>query len=108
MVVCVPVTAEGEVDPTWGRAERLAIAVVEGGGISKWEEHQVGWGELHDLSGEGGHHARVARFLLDHGVQRVVAHHMGEPMVHMLGKMGLEVRLGAAGSARRAVETQLS
>ena len=104
MVVCVPVTADGEVDPRWGRAERLAVAVVDGRSISRWDEHQVGWGELHDLTGEGGHHARVARFLLDHRVQLVVAHHMGPPMEHMLGKMGVEVRLGAEGDARQAVQ----
>ncbi len=55
------------------------------------------------MGSEGGHHARVARFLLEHGTEVVVADHMGDPMLHMLAEMGVEVRLGASGDARAAV-----
>ncbi len=103
MVVCVPVTSDGQVDPRWGRASRVAIAGVEAGALVRWEEFDVGWGDLHDAGTEGSHHARVARFLRDHHVEAVVAHHMGEEMHHMLERMGLAVRLGAAGDARTAV-----
>ena len=102
-VVCVPVTPDGEVDPRWGRAARVAVVRLDGGRIVSWSEHRVAWDELHDVASEGGHHARVARFLAQHGVGTVVADHMGPPMVAMLGRMGIAVRLGAGGDARRAV-----
>ena len=102
MIVCLPVTDEGELDPSWGRAERVAVAEVGPDGILGWAEHDVGWGRLHDAGSEGSHHARIACFLLDHEVEAVVASHMGAGMEHMLGKMGIRVRLGAAGPAREA------
>ncbi len=104
MIVCVPVTPDGQVDPRWGRAPRVAIARVAGGGIVAWAEHDVAWDALHDVGTEGGHHARVARFLTDHGVEVVVAGHMGPPMVQMLGKMRIVAKLGVSGDARGAVE----
>ena len=104
MIVCVPVTPEGEIDPRWGRAARVAVARVEGGRITAWDEHQVAWDVLHDVGTEGGHHGRVATFLRDHGVEVVVAGHVGPPMVQMLDKMRILTRLGVAGDARAAVE----
>ena len=103
MIVCVPVTITGEIDPRWGRARRVAIADVRDGAIAAWEEVDVGWDTLHDEGTEGGHHARVARFLHDHRVEVVVADHMGDPMVNMLDRMRIGVRLGAGGDARLAV-----
>ncbi len=103
MIVCVPVTGEGLVDPRWGRADRVAVAKVTGHEVEDWQEFEVGWGSLHDAGTEGSHHARVARFLREHQVQAVVANHMGADMEHMLVKMGLTVRLGAMGAAREAV-----
>jgi predicted Fe-Mo cluster-binding NifX family protein len=105
MIVCAPVTPDGDLDPRWGRAARLAVARVEGGRIVSWEEHDVAWDALHDVGTEGGHHARVARFLADHGVEVVVAGHMGAPMQAMLGKLRIVARLGMEGDARRAVES---
>ena len=103
MIIAVPVTSDGQVDPRWGRAARVAVARVDDGQIAAWDEHDVGWDELHDAGTEGGHHARIARFVIDHGITTVVANHMGPPMVQMLDAMGIDVRLGAAGSARLAV-----
>lgn len=102
MVVCVPVTTEGRIDPRWGRADRVAITEVTGDGIEAWREYQVGWNALHDAGTEGSHHARVARFLKEHRVEAVMANHMGPPMVHMLERMGVKVLLGAMGDAREA------
>jgi predicted Fe-Mo cluster-binding NifX family protein len=104
MIVCVPVTPDGDVDPRWGRAARVAIVKVEAGRITAWDEHAVAWDVLHDVGTEGGHHARVATFLKDHGVEVVVAGHMGPPMVGMLAKMRIVARMGAEGDARKAVE----
>jgi predicted Fe-Mo cluster-binding NifX family protein len=103
MVVCVPVTPDGQVGAGWGRADRVAVADVDGGRIVRWEEIEVGWDRQHDEGTDGAHHARVARFLMDHGVEEVVAGHMGSGMHRMLASMGLTVRLTAGGDARTAV-----
>lgn len=106
MIVCVPVTAGGQVGPSWGRADRVAIADVGDAGISRWEVFDVGWDQTHDLPGEGAHeshHARIAGFLTDNHVACVVVGHMGPPMQQMLGQMGIAVVLGAGGDARSAV-----
>lgn len=103
MILCVPVTEAGQIDPRWGRAARVAVVELRDGQLLRWEEHEVGWDRLHDVGGEGNHHARVARFLQRNRVEVVVAHHMGPPMAEMLERMGLEVRLGARGDAGQAV-----
>lgn len=102
MIVCVPITLEGQLGPRWGRADRVAVATVNEDGITDWREYDVAWDRLHDGGTEGSHHARVARFLREHRVEAVVAHHMGAGMAHMLEKMGLTVQLGSTGSAREA------
>lgn len=103
MTICVPVTREGLVDPRWGRAERVAVASVRDRRVESWHEYDVGWGTLHDAGPEGAHHARVARFLREHGVSVIVAEHMGPGMARMVAQMGIAVRLGASGPARDAV-----
>jgi predicted Fe-Mo cluster-binding NifX family protein len=103
--VCVPITESGEIDGHWGRAPRVAIADVEGGVVKSWQEFEVGWGDLHETDTEGGHHARIARFLRDHEVDSVVAQGMGPGMVEMLSKMGIAVHVGASGDARTAALT---
>ena len=102
MLTCVAVTDEGLVDPRWGRTERVAIADVEGDTIVSWEEFAVSWGTLRQSGSERAHHARVARFLRQHGVETVAARHMGEDMRNMITRMGITVRLGATGEARQA------
>ena len=103
MLVCVPVTPDGQIDPRWGRASRVAVVETKGGGVAQWQEFDVRWDDLHDEGTEGGHHARVARFLREQGVGAVLAQHMGPDMQHMLGRMGIAVHLGVAGDARTAV-----
>ena len=101
IVVCVPVAVDGLLDLRWGRADRVAVATVNQYGIDDWEEFDVGWGSLHDAGTEGSHHARIARFLLEHGVEAVAARHMGAGMMHMLEKMG-----SLCGSVRQVVRTR--
>jgi predicted Fe-Mo cluster-binding NifX family protein len=103
MRVCVPITADGQVDPRWGRADRVAVAEVADGEICGWHEFEVGWGALHDQGTEGAHHARVARFLQDNQVQAVAVHHLGPGMQRMLGTMSVRVVTGVTGDARSAV-----
>lgn len=102
MRVCVPVTGDGQVDPRWGRAATVAIAEISDGSVASWTEFAVGWDRLHDETTEGGHHARVARFLQDNRIDAVAADHMGPPMAQMLERMGIAARLGVSGDAREA------
>jgi predicted Fe-Mo cluster-binding NifX family protein len=101
MHIAIPVTTDGAVDHSWGRAPRVAVADVQDGAVVDWQEFEVGWDRLHDEGTEGGHHARVARFLQEHEVTRVAVDHMGPGMTEMLRRMGIAVVLGAAGDARQ-------
>ena len=103
MTTCIPVTTEGTVAHGWGRAPRVALAQVSDGRIESWTEEDVRWDVLHDEGTEGSHHARIARFLLDHDVSVVVAEHMGPGMSRMLSTIGIRAVLGAEGDARAAV-----
>ncbi len=105
MIVCVPIAAGGLIGPSWGRAASVAVADVDGDDIHNWRELDVGWDRLHDEGTEGSHHARIARFIREHEVEAVFAEHMGPPMEHMLGKLGVAVHLGASGSAADAVRS---
>ncbi len=102
--VCVPLTAGGEVDPRWGRAELVAVADVVAGGVRGWEQHEVGWGTAHDTGTEGAHHARIARFLRDQKVEVVAANHVGAGMQRMLDSMGVRLVTGLSGDARAAAQ----
>ena len=102
MKVCVPITADGQVDTRWGRADRVAVVEVADGEIRDWQEFTVGWGTLHDQGPEGAHHARVARFLRDNGVQAIAVDHVGPGMQRMLGSMAIRVVTGLGGDARSA------
>ena len=107
MIVCVPVTLDGNIDPRWGRADWVAIADVRGGKIHSWQEIEVSWSRLHDEGTEGSHHARVVKFLKEHGVQAVVVNHMGDGMTRMLKTMDIPVYLGGVGDARTAVHEMI-
>jgi predicted Fe-Mo cluster-binding NifX family protein len=102
MRVCVPITADGQVDPRWGRADRVAVADMADGEIRNWQEFTVAWGTLHDQGTEGAHHARVARFLRDNQVKVIAVHHVGPGMQRMLGSMAIRVVTGLGGDARSA------
>lgn len=98
--VCVTLLPDGTAGGGFGRAPRVAIATVEDGAIAGWEEHDVRWDELHDVGTEGGHHARIARFLIDQRVQVVAAGHVGPPMQQQLAKMRIGLVMGIEGDAR--------
>ena len=70
-----------------GRAHWMAIATIEGGEITNWEEFEVGWDELHGTGAPGTHHARIVRFMREHDAQAVVTGHMGPPMVNTMTKL---------------------
>jgi len=100
--VCVPITVDGQVDPRWGRADRVAVADVIQGEIRGWQEFTVGWEALHDQGTEGAHHARVARFLRENQVQAIAVHHIGLGMQRMLASMSIRAVTGLGGDARGA------
>jgi predicted Fe-Mo cluster-binding NifX family protein len=102
MKVCVPITADGSLDPRFGRAERVAVAEVADGEIHSWQEFDVGWGDLHDSGTEGAHHARIARFLRDNAIEAIAVDHVGPGMQRMLGTMGIRVDAEHRGDARAA------
>lgn len=104
MIVCIPVTPNGQVDHGWGRANRLALADVSDGRIDSWQEIDVGWNALHDEGTEGAHHARVVRFLREHAVETVLTGGMGPGMRDTLGRMGITVSIGVTGDARAAAQ----
>ncbi len=69
---------------------------------ANWQEFTVARGTLHDQGTGGAHHARVARFLRDNGVQAVGVHHAGPGMQRMPGSMAIRVVTGLSGDARSA------
>ncbi|MDR0417662.1 MAG: NifB/NifX family molybdenum-iron cluster-binding protein [Propionibacteriaceae bacterium] len=89
-----------EIGGGWGRARRVALATAAAGAITGWTETDVGWDVAHDQGPHGSHHARIVRFLRDHGVSVVVTGHMGPPMERMLRTMGIAAVVGVAGDAR--------
>ena len=100
MRVAMPTTPAGQVDQSWGRAPRVTVAQVENDTVTDWLHFDVEWDRLHDANGEGSHHARIARFLLDHKIDRVAAPHIGPGMTVMLDRMGIAVDLGVSGDGR--------
>jgi len=102
VVVAVPVREGRRLGHAWGKAPVVALVTVRDGEVVAWTEHEVRWDVSHDEGQHGSHHARVVRFLREHGVRAVAADHMGEPMVHTLGKLGVVVLLGAADDGEAA------
>jgi len=102
MKVCVPVNGD-QVVGGWGKAQRVAVASVSAGQVDAWEEIDVRWDLSHDEGTEGSHHARIVRFLREHGIEVVVTHHMGPPMANTITKMGIRVVRDVEGDARAAV-----
>lgn len=105
MRICVPVTNDGQVDHGWGRAHRVAIAQVDEGVLTDWQEHEVSWDVLHDEGTEGAHHARVATFVREKAIEMILSGGMGGGQQRMMTTMGIRVQLGVSGDARQAVLT---
>ncbi len=105
MKICTTLGPDGTVGGGLGRAPRVAVASLDDGRITSWEERDVAWDELHGQGGEGAHHARIVRFLREHDVEVVVAAGIGPGMLRTLGSMGVRAVTGASGDARTAVVT---
>lgn len=107
MILCIPVTSDGLAGGSWGRARTIALATASDGKILDWKEFDVGWDTLHDEGTPGSHHSRVARFLVDHHVEVIVADHMGPGMTQMVDKLRIRTSFGARGDARASILTAL-
>lgn len=105
MRIALPVDADGQVFPHFGRAPRLAVATLEDGQVRDWQVLEVDWGASHDREPHGEHHRRVFEDLRGQGVEVVLAGGMGEGMVRSLSGAGVQVVLGVSGDARSAAET---
>ena len=95
-----------------GRAATMAVAIVDDGQVTSWQQFDVGWDVAHDQmdatgSGHGGHHATIVKFMREHQIEAVVAGHVGPPMVHTLGLMGIKV-VTADGDAKQAAIAAVS
>ena len=102
MIVGVTTTPHGTVGGGLGRAQTVAVADVPDGEVTSWTEVPVGWGDLHGIGPEGTHHARIVRFVREHGLERVVTSGLGEGMRTTMGKLGVVVRTDLTGDARAA------
>ncbi len=98
-VVCLTTLANGQVGGGWGRADNVALVTVENGVVVSREDIVVGWNALHDTETDGGHHARIVRFLREHEVTDVATGHMGDGMQNTLTKLGTRLHLGVEGDA---------
>ena len=78
------------------------MATVAGGAVHEWQVFQVDWDTLHDVGSEGAHHARVATFLRDNGIEAIGVNHVGPGMRRMLETMGIRLVTDIAGDARDA------
>ncbi|MGV1004282.1 MAG: NifB/NifX family molybdenum-iron cluster-binding protein [Candidatus Nanopelagicales bacterium] len=105
MIVLIPVTPTGQVDPRFGKAAQVALAEFDASGeLTAWRVTQVNWDEAHDQGTHGAHHARIVRFLKESEVDLVAAAHIGEGMRRTLEAMALPVALGVGGDARQAAQ----
>lgn len=105
MNVMIPTRADGTVEPRFGRAPQVSVATVDGSGrITDWQVFDVEWDRLHDEGTEGGHHARIVRFLNEHQVAACVATHAGAGMQRTLAAMGVPLLPATLPEARASVE----
>lgn len=108
MILMIPVRPDGSVEPRFGKAPMVAVADVQSGAITSWDTFQVDWDALHDAGTEGSHHARIVTFLREHGVDAIVATHVGPGMQRTLTSMGLPMLLATDPNARASVEAAVA
>lgn len=109
MIVATPVDAHGATAGSWGRAHWVAVgSVADDGAVAAWDVHEVEWDAQHDAGTHGSHHARVATFLREHGVEAIVVDHVGPGMVRMLDTMGIAILEAEPGDARASVQAAVA
>ena len=94
MVICLTLTGDEAVGGGFGRAQHVALARAKDDGGFDVERVDVRWDLQHEGQAEGLHHAQIARFLRERGVEVVVTGHMGDGMLRMLDSMKVRVYQG--------------
>ncbi|HSK32400.1 MAG TPA: NifB/NifX family molybdenum-iron cluster-binding protein [Propionicimonas sp.] len=108
MIVATPVTESGQSAAAWGKAHWIGVAGVEDGAVTAWQVHEVAWDVSHDEGTHGSHHARIVRFLKEHGIEAVVVDHMGPGMVQVMQTMRIPVLPASPGDAQASVLAALA
>lgn len=108
MNIATPVTDTGQSAAAWGKAHWIGVATVEDGAVSAWQVHEVAWDVSHDEGTHGSHHARIVRFLKEHGIQAVVVDHMGPGMVQVMQTMQIPVLPASPGDAQASILAALT
>lgn len=116
MRIAVAVLPNGMVNAHFGRASKMALADVENGAITKWEEIDAPFAEMH---GDHHHHhgaghqpspthqSTIKNFLVEQNVNVVLVHHAGPGLQKVKDDTDIEIVAGAQGNAREAVEELL-
>lgn len=108
MIVATPVTESGQSAAAWGKAHWIGVAGVEGGQVTSWQIHEVGWDVSHDEGTHGSHHARIVRFLKEQGIEVVVVDHMGPGMVQVMETMKIPLLQASPGEAQASILASLA
>lgn len=102
MIIALPVTDDGLIGHSWGKARTVAVVDVDQDGVNDWTTYEVRWDISHDEGTHGAHHARVVAFLREHEVTAVVVDHVGDGMARMLRSMNIQLVMPASGDAGAA------
>jgi len=116
--VAVAVLPNGMVNAHFGRANKLALATVENGQISKWEEVEVPFAESHgdhdhhhdhdhhdhEHHHAPDHHEGIKNFLVEQGVDMVLLDHAGPGMQKVMNETDIKIVVGAKGNAKEVVQ----
>ncbi|WP_339063671.1 NifB/NifX family molybdenum-iron cluster-binding protein [Tepidibacillus marianensis] len=118
MKVAVAVLPNGMVNAHFGRANKLALATIENGQISNWEEIEVPFAETHGDHDHGhdhnhdhhdhhhapDHHEGIKNLLVEQEVDMVLLDHAGPGMQKVINETTIKIVVGAKGNAREVVQ----
>lgn len=120
--VAIAVLPNGMINAHFGRANKLAVATIENGQITKWEEVDVPFAETHgdhdhhdhdhdhDHGHEHhhhhapGHHEGIKNVLVQSGVDMVLLDHAGPGMQKVMNETDIKIVVGAKGNARESIQ----
>lgn len=113
MRIAAAVLQSGKVNPHFGRTSKMALADVEEGQITRWQEVDTPFPEMHGDQPhhhEGGHKPNpshqetIKQFLVEHDVDVVFVHHAGPGLQKVIDETGIKVVTGAQGNARDIIQ----
>lgn len=135
MKIAVAVLPNGMVNAHFGRANRVAFAVVENKEIKEWTEEEAPFAAMHGEEHghhhhdhhdhhhedhhhhdhhhehEAGHRAKhqevIKNYLVEHGVDLLLVDHAGPGLYKVLQETNIQVVTGAKGKAREVVQAAI-